>query len=123
MPGFEALSKVLFTLRELDGARASFLISSGGQLLASESLSNSPDELAAVAPRVPALHRALAPAVEGALDVCVVRFADRKLHIRKFQRGFLCVVTDLGASGALLRMALSLAVTRLGGLELEHAAR
>jgi predicted regulator of Ras-like GTPase activity (Roadblock/LC7/MglB family) len=114
MIAVEPLSLALSSLRDIEGTQGSFVVSTNGELLAVDTPSTlSEGTLLALARRVPSLYGGLNAESDGHLESCAVRFTDRKLYVRSFAQGFLCVLTGADCAPPLFGMALSVVARRL----------
>jgi predicted regulator of Ras-like GTPase activity (Roadblock/LC7/MglB family) len=114
MASLEPLSHALHGLREIEGTLGSFVVGANGGLLATDTPPTiSEATLIALARRVPSLYRGLNAESDGSLESCAIRFTDRKLYVRSFTQGFLCVLTVANGTAPLFGMALSVVARRL----------
>ena len=109
-----ALGKTLTSLFDLDGVYGSFLLMPAGDL-AARALPEVFDDatLAEVGGRVVRLGETFQTAGIDP-ELCVLRFAEHKLYVKRFAGGALCVVTGVDVSMPALRMAANLVARKVG---------
>lgn len=105
--------EVLRALRDVEGVFGSFVADSNGATTARDLPSWFDDEsVGQASARVPLLLETLGSG-ESAVHVATLEFADYKLHVRPFNAGILCVVTQASVNVAALNLALQLVTRRL----------
>jgi hypothetical protein len=110
----ESLLAALVSVRELDGARASFVVATTGEILAFDGPPGVGDAiLGEIASHVPKLVAAASSDGTPA-KTCVVRFDDGRLYVQSVRGGYFCFLSSAHAAGGLLRAALTLASRRVG---------
>jgi predicted regulator of Ras-like GTPase activity (Roadblock/LC7/MglB family) len=101
------LSQTLAGLRDVDEVQGSFLLGSGGHLLARDLPAVFHAEIFAdVGPRLVRLRDTFDE--QGGSTTLTMRFTDHKLHVRAIGSKLLCVLTGAGVNGPALRMAMNL---------------
>jgi predicted regulator of Ras-like GTPase activity (Roadblock/LC7/MglB family) len=120
--GTLSLQSVLSSLRDVEGVHGGCLVSSNGDLVASDMpLAVDEAALRALAAQLPGLNAELGLALDASNDSCVLRYSDRTLYVRRVAHGFLCVLTDVGTSTPMLKMMLSVAARRVQAELARHA--
>ena len=101
----------LLELNQVAGVVGSMVVTTQGELLEQRL----PDDLAAraegAAPRLAIVIDALAAGSQ-AHGFCL-RFFEHRLHVLPIPGAFLCVLTEIGSSSPLMKMALNLIARRL----------
>jgi predicted regulator of Ras-like GTPase activity (Roadblock/LC7/MglB family) len=107
------ISEHLRMLRDVQGVHGGFVIATSGSLV-DRDLPEAFDEqvFSHVGPRIARLHEAFASG-KREMDVCMLRYADNKLYVRKMTWGFVGVLAAAGVNLAALRMVVNLVVRRI----------
>lgn len=108
------LTRVLPSLRDVEGVLASFVVSDEGDVVARDLAAFVDDgTLQEVAPRLGRFHEALSSSGDF-LDFFVLEFAQQSLHARRVPNGFLCLLTSPQVNAPSLRMAVNLMARKVG---------
>jgi predicted regulator of Ras-like GTPase activity (Roadblock/LC7/MglB family) len=108
------LTRVLPSLRDVEGVLASFVVSDEGDVVARDLAAFVDDStLQEVAPRLGRFHEALSSSGDF-LDFFVLEFAQQSLHTRRVPNGFLCLLTSPQVNAPSLRMAVNLMARKVG---------
>jgi predicted regulator of Ras-like GTPase activity (Roadblock/LC7/MglB family) len=107
------LQQALASLRDINGVTGSFIVGTGGQLVARDtSALLSEDILAPVGPRLVRLWDTLRE-VDKSLDQAVISYESQKLYVRPVVQGLLCTIVPLGTNMPALRMAVNLLLKKI----------
>jgi predicted regulator of Ras-like GTPase activity (Roadblock/LC7/MglB family) len=107
------IAEHLRMLRDVQGVHGGFVIAESGSLV-DRDLPEAFDEqvFSQVGPRIARLHEAFLSG-KREMDVCMLRYADNKLYLRKMTWGFVGVLAAAGVNLAALRMVVNLVVRRI----------
>ncbi len=107
------ISEHLRMLRDVQGVHGGFVIAASGSLV-DRDLPEAFDEqvVSQVGPRIARLYEAFVSG-KREMDVCMLRYADNKLYLRKMTWGFVGVLAAAGVNLAALRMVVNLVVRRI----------
>ena len=107
------ISEHLRMLRDVQGVHGGFVIAASGSLV-DRDLPEAFDEqvFSQVGPRIARLYEAFGSG-KREMDVCMLRYADNKLYLRKMNWGFVGVLAAAGVNLAALRMVVNLVVRRI----------
>jgi predicted regulator of Ras-like GTPase activity (Roadblock/LC7/MglB family) len=106
-------AQTLATLKDLGGIIGSFLIGSGGSVVAQDLPAYYGPAAYEVGPRVQRLRAALSMA-EGDVSLCVLRYGSHKVSLRPIGEGLLAVIAEHDVNLPALRMATNLVAKKLG---------
>ena len=115
------LTRVLSSLRDVDGIVGSFVVNADGELVAQDLPAYFEGVAEQVAPRAVRLRDALSLS-EGSVSTCTIRYADHKLSLRSVHGALLAVLANHHVNAPALRMAMNLVVRKCSPEELASAA-